>query len=231
MVIREMSREECLRVLAGARLARLACAHENQPYVVPVYLVYHEPSSDDACLYGFTTPGQKVAWMRVNPLVCVEVDEVAAYDQWVSVIASGRYEELPETPGSDDAHLRAPERPRPVGETMPPWSADRIHRQCDDEVCDDERKRAWQVLKTEPMWAESPYIAWAARAHGDSAELFSSVYYRIRIDRVTGHEATRDAGDANSYAVPAPPAERWGWMRRKLMHVFGGRSKEAGSAS
>ena len=130
MVIREMSREECLRVLAGARLARLACAHENQPYVVPVYLAYHEASG---CLYGFTTPGQKVEWMRANPLVCVEVDEIAAYDQWVSVIAIGRYEELPETPGSDGARLRAPERPRLVGEAMPPWSADSRHRQCDDE--------------------------------------------------------------------------------------------------
>ena len=42
MVIREMSREECLQVLARGRLARLACACENQPYVVPVYLAYHE---------------------------------------------------------------------------------------------------------------------------------------------------------------------------------------------
>jgi uncharacterized protein len=90
MNIREMSKEESLRVLAGAKLARLACAHENQPYVVPVY---HEASG---CLYGFTTPGQKIEWMRANPLVCVEVDEVAAYDQWVSVVVIGRYEELPE---------------------------------------------------------------------------------------------------------------------------------------
>ena len=52
--------------------------------VVPVYLAYDEASG---CLYGFTTPGQKVEWMRANPLVCVEVDEIAAYDQWVSVIA------------------------------------------------------------------------------------------------------------------------------------------------
>src|ERR1700730_11510279 len=112
MVIREMSREECFRVLAGARLARLACAYENQPYVVPVYLVYHEASE---CLYGFTTPGQKVEWMRANPLVCVEVDEVAAYDQWVSVIAIGRYDELPESPGNDGARLRAQEGPRQLG--------------------------------------------------------------------------------------------------------------------
>jgi nitroimidazol reductase NimA-like FMN-containing flavoprotein (pyridoxamine 5'-phosphate oxidase superfamily) len=38
MVIHEISREQCLRVLARAWVARLACAHENQPYVVPVYL-------------------------------------------------------------------------------------------------------------------------------------------------------------------------------------------------
>src|ERR1022692_3412894 len=123
MVIREMSREECLRVLAKAKLARLACAHENQPYVVPVYLAYHEAYE---CLYGFTTPGQKVEWMRANPLVCVEVDEIVAYDQWVSVIAFGRYEELPETPetpetpGSDVVHGHAPERSeQQVAEAIP----------------------------------------------------------------------------------------------------------------
>jgi uncharacterized protein len=201
VVIHEMSREECLRVLAGARLARLACAHENQPYVVPVYLAFHQPSSGKACLYGFTTPGQKVAWMRANPLVCVEVDEVAAYDQWVSVIAIGRYEELPETRGSDGARGRAPERSRQVGEAMPAWYAD-------EEGCDDERERAWQVLKTHLEWEQPGCTAWAARVHRDSAEPVISVYYRIWIDRVTGHEATRDARDAISYAVPAPPAGR-----------------------
>ena len=72
-MIREMSREECLGVLARATLVRLACAHENQPYVVPVYLVFHA-SSGEECFYGFTTPGQKVEWMRSNPLVCVEMD-------------------------------------------------------------------------------------------------------------------------------------------------------------
>ena len=114
---------------------------------------------------------------------------------------------------------------------MPAWSADSRHRQCDDEGCDDERERAWQVLKTHPEWWEPGCTAWAARAHRDSAEPFIPVYYRIRIDRVTGHEATRDARDAISYAVPAPPAGRWGWLGRTLTRVFGGRSKEAGSAS
>jgi len=196
MVIHEMSRQECLRVLAGVRFARLACANENQPYVVPVNLAYNEPPGDGPCLYGFTTPGLKVEWMRANPLVCVEADEVAAYDQWVSIIARGRYEELPEFPGFND-----------------------------------ERLRAWQVLKTQPLWWEPGCSACAARADRDPGERYIPVYYRVRIDHVTGHEATRDPRDASAYAVTAPPAGRLGWLLRALSGAFGGESKYAGSTS
>jgi uncharacterized protein len=35
--------------------------------------------------------------MRVNPLVCVETDEVMSSEEWVSIIIFGRYEELPNT--------------------------------------------------------------------------------------------------------------------------------------
>ena len=228
MVIREMSRKECLRELAGARLARLACARENQPYVVPVCLAYDEASGS---LYGFTTPGQKVEWMRANPQVCVEVDEIAADDRWVSVIAFGRYEELPETSVSDAGRPRAPERPRNVTELMPAWSVDRRHRRCDDERQDGKREQAWQVFQSHPMWWEPGLSAWAARAHRDQAKPFASVYYRIRIDRVTGHEATPDAKGAISSALSAPPAGRWGRLCRMLTRVFGGSSNAAGSTS
>jgi nitroimidazol reductase NimA-like FMN-containing flavoprotein (pyridoxamine 5'-phosphate oxidase superfamily) len=226
MLIREMSRGECLRVLAGARLARLGCARENQPYVVPVSLAFDEASG---CLYGFTTPGQKLEWMRANPLVCVEVDEVAAHDQWVSVIAFGHYEELPEPSGSDGERLRAQERSGKVGEFTPARSADSRQYRGDDEGCDDGRDRAWQVLKTRPTWWEPGCTAWAARANRDPAEPYAPVYYRVRIAHVTGHKATRDARDAISYTAPAPHAGRWGWLRKTLTRVFGGRSKEASS--
>jgi nitroimidazol reductase NimA-like FMN-containing flavoprotein (pyridoxamine 5'-phosphate oxidase superfamily) len=228
MVIREMSRKECLRVLFGARLARLGCARKNQPYVVPVYLAYDEASG---CLYGFTTPGEKIEWMRANPLVCVEVDEVTADDRWVSVIAFGRYEELPKPPGSDGASLWAPERPRNVAELTPTWSADSGHGRWDHERCDDEREKAWQIFQTHPMWWEPGLTAWAARGHRDPAKPFVPVYYRIRIDRVTGHEATPDAKDAISSALPAPPAGRWGRLCKRLTRVFGGRSNATASTS
>jgi nitroimidazol reductase NimA-like FMN-containing flavoprotein (pyridoxamine 5'-phosphate oxidase superfamily) len=80
-------------MLTRISFGRLACARDNQPYVVPIYFAYGPD-----LLYGFTTVGQKIEWMRTNPKVCVEVDEVVSHFQWTSVIVMGRYQELPNTP-------------------------------------------------------------------------------------------------------------------------------------
>ncbi len=93
VLIHELSREESLDLLARAHLGRLACAHEGQPYVVPIYFAY-----DNEYLYSFSTVGKKIEWMRANPKVCVEADEVASPQQWASVIVFGHYEELPNIP-------------------------------------------------------------------------------------------------------------------------------------
>ena len=93
MTIVEQTTAASLELLARVRLGRLACAQNNQPYVVPFYFAYH-----DKHLYSFSTVGQKIAWMRANPLVCVEADEVAGPHDWMSVVVTGRYEELPDTP-------------------------------------------------------------------------------------------------------------------------------------
>src|SRR5262245_26666519 len=63
MIIREMTEDECRDVLARMNFGRLACARDNQPYVVPIYFSYH-----GGYLYGFSTMGQKIEWMRSNPL-------------------------------------------------------------------------------------------------------------------------------------------------------------------
>lgn len=93
MLIREMNIRECRELLERLGSGRLGCARDNQPYVVPIYFAY-EPDR----LYGFSTVGQKIEWMRKNPKVCVEADEVIANNNWSSVIAIGRFEELPEKP-------------------------------------------------------------------------------------------------------------------------------------
>jgi nitroimidazol reductase NimA-like FMN-containing flavoprotein (pyridoxamine 5'-phosphate oxidase superfamily) len=93
MVIHEMTPQECRQMLARTNLARLACARNNQPYVVPIHV-----DLDGGFLYGYATMGQKIEWMRENPLVCLEMDELTSREQWATLIVSGKYEELPNTP-------------------------------------------------------------------------------------------------------------------------------------
>ena len=93
MVITELTEEARIQLLTRAHLGRLACVKGFQPYVVPIYFVFHQ-----RCLYSFSTIGQKIEWMRVNPLVSVQTDQMVNQEQWQSVVVSGRYEELPDTP-------------------------------------------------------------------------------------------------------------------------------------
>lgn len=93
MFIHNMTEAECRHALGTARVGRLACTRNNQPYVVPIYFAYHEHH-----LYATSTVGQKIEWMRANPLVCVEVDNITSHEEWMSVVVFGRYEELPDLP-------------------------------------------------------------------------------------------------------------------------------------
>lgn len=102
MLIHEMTKQECLDALARLEVGRLGCAHDGQPYVVPIYFAFH-----DDHLYVFSTLGQMVEWMRANPRVCVEADEVAARNKWLSVVVFGHYEEFPNTPEYKLARSRA----------------------------------------------------------------------------------------------------------------------------
>jgi nitroimidazol reductase NimA-like FMN-containing flavoprotein (pyridoxamine 5'-phosphate oxidase superfamily) len=102
MFIHEMSENECRTALKRAGFGRLACAHHNQPYVVPTYF-----ASDGYHLYGSSTLGQKIEWMRANPHVCVEIDELTSKDEWMSIIVFGCYEELPDAPENKVARARA----------------------------------------------------------------------------------------------------------------------------
>jgi nitroimidazol reductase NimA-like FMN-containing flavoprotein (pyridoxamine 5'-phosphate oxidase superfamily) len=98
MLIQEMTKAESLALLARNRLGRLACSREGQPYITPINFTL-----DGDCLYGFSTVGQKIEWMRTNPLVCIETDELESSNRWATVIVLGRYEELPNTPECENA--------------------------------------------------------------------------------------------------------------------------------
>ena len=98
MLIHELTASECRKELLGGGLGRLACSRENQPYVVPLYFAF-----DGEDIYAFSMLGQKIEWMRTNPLVCLEIDRVESTRDWTCVIVMGRYEEIDE---SDDPDAR-----------------------------------------------------------------------------------------------------------------------------
>src|SRR5512137_1296137 len=109
MQIHELTMKECLETLTRLKFGRVGCSRNNQPYIVPVYFAYHERH-----LYGVARLGQKIEWMRANPLVCIEADEILDHDHWTSVIVQGRYEELRDTAERTErqlAHNLLQERP------------------------------------------------------------------------------------------------------------------------
>lgn len=161
MFIHEMSGAECNEALSHARYGRLACAHNNQPYVLPVNFAF----DGDSHIYCFTTLGQKIEWMRSNPLVCFEIDEVKDHNHWSSVIVFGSYEELPDQP-----EFETP------------------------------RRHALEFLQKRVMWWEPAYVS---QEHKDNPHSLTPIFFRIKIENVTGHRANPDDHETNTEAAPA----------------------------
>ena len=84
-----LSNEEGRQLLQAARVARLGCVVNGEPYVVPVN--YH---LEGDYLYSHSLPGLKISGLRENPRACLQLDEIQDDLRWRSVIAFGRYEEI-----------------------------------------------------------------------------------------------------------------------------------------
>jgi uncharacterized protein len=91
MRIIAISQQECIELLKRVSIGRLACSLNDQPYIVPVTFSY-EPDF----IYIFSTLGKKIKWMRQNPKVCLQSDEIGNRSNWLSVIVTGTYLELRE---------------------------------------------------------------------------------------------------------------------------------------
>ena len=104
MLIHELTPAECRDVLYRTTVARLACSRVDQPYVVPVSFAY---DTDSNCLFSFSTIGKKVEWMRENPKVCVEVEDVADRFHWTTIVIAGRYDEIVDSGEHEELRQRA----------------------------------------------------------------------------------------------------------------------------
>jgi len=84
-----MAPAEMHTLLQTKTFGHLGCAHNGRPYVVPMHYAY-----DGKELYFFTTEGMKTQFMKGNPQVCLQVEEITDSSHWRSVMVIGRAEEL-----------------------------------------------------------------------------------------------------------------------------------------
>ena len=167
MHIDELTRNASLKFLAGNHFGRIACANNSQPYVTPFYFAYQ-----DKWIYSFSTIGQKIDWLRANPLACVEVDDITSPQEWTSVVIFGRYEELAKSTGG-----HAP-REIPLGLHEVPTKS------TDDQ---DAREIAFKLLQQRQLWWEPGYAR--TLLHGMPRPL-DPVYFRLSVDEISGRKAT-----------------------------------------
>jgi nitroimidazol reductase NimA-like FMN-containing flavoprotein (pyridoxamine 5'-phosphate oxidase superfamily) len=87
--IQEMQNEEIEDLLSTVNYGHLACARNNLPYVVPIHFAYVSPY-----IFVYTTEGKKSEIIKVNPEVCLQLEEVKNKRDWRSVIVSGEATQL-----------------------------------------------------------------------------------------------------------------------------------------
>ena len=95
MRIIAMSQQECRELLKRVSIGRLGCSLDDQPYVVPDVVPVGFSYEPDY-IYMFSTLGKKIKWMRQNPKVCLQADEIGNPSNWLSVIVTGTYLKLRE---------------------------------------------------------------------------------------------------------------------------------------
>lgn len=70
-------------------IGRLGCHLNGKTVIVPITYAF-----DGRRLIAHAGEGEKIEFMRANPFVCFEVDEIKDVHNWRTVIVQGKYHEL-----------------------------------------------------------------------------------------------------------------------------------------
>lgn len=99
--IEDMGDREIKALAKRLNFGHLACARENQPYLIPVHFVYYRGK-----FYIYTTEGKKTDILRENPLVCLQFEDIKDREHWVSVVVNGKAKRVDETVIHDNVIAR-----------------------------------------------------------------------------------------------------------------------------
>lgn len=103
--VEDMTSAEMHSLLQTVGFGHLGCSQNGRPYVVPMHYAY-----DGKELFFFTTDGMKTQFMKGNPEVCLQVEEVRDSSHWQSVMVIGRAERLIEREETERAMQLITER-------------------------------------------------------------------------------------------------------------------------
>jgi len=87
--MKALNEEEAKALLSSAKIGRLGCVDNGEPYVVPINYVF-----EDGSIYSHSLPGRKIDALRAHPRACLQVDEIEDDFNWRSVLAHGDFEEI-----------------------------------------------------------------------------------------------------------------------------------------
>jgi uncharacterized protein len=87
-----LTKEEATALLVENSFCHIGCNDGFNTYVYPSNYVF-----DGNNIFCHSLPGSKIAIMRLNRKVCLQVDEVRAAEDWKSVMVQGQYEEVLDT--------------------------------------------------------------------------------------------------------------------------------------
>ena len=87
--MKALAEKEALELLNSAKIGRLGCIANGEPYVVPINYFF-----EDGSIYSHSLPGRKIEALRIHPRACLQVDEIEDDFNWRSAIAYGNFEEI-----------------------------------------------------------------------------------------------------------------------------------------
>ena len=71
MPMRSLLEKERQELLTSARIGRLGCVNDGEPYVVPINYFFEGGS-----VYSHSLPGHKIEILRSHPRACLQVDDI-----------------------------------------------------------------------------------------------------------------------------------------------------------
>jgi len=87
--MRTLLEEEARSLLSSAKVGRLGCVDDGEPYIVPINYLF-----EDGSIYSHSLPGRKLDALRAHPRACLQVDDIRDDLNWQSAIAYGNFEEV-----------------------------------------------------------------------------------------------------------------------------------------